>query len=229
MVGYETPSSRATAVRLPPASSSKRAMYARSSPPRSGGCRPRRDPRRRNAPARRQRARRPGQNDAPGIDRLSGRQDHRALDHVAQLAHVARAVRRPAGLACSAASRATRLAHARSRPAPRKCAAERRDVLAPLAQRRHAHVEHVEPVDRGPRGTRPALDLAGQLPVGRGDDAHVDLTIARRRPAGGTSLSSSTRSSFACSRQRHARRSRRGTASRRRPPRTARASAPWRR
>ena len=55
---------------------------------------------------------------------------------------------------------------------------------------------------RGPRGTLPALDLALEVAVGRGDDAHVDLLVALAADAAGTRCSCSTRSSLACDRQR---------------------------
>ncbi len=55
---------------------------------------------------------------------------------------------------------------------------EGQDVLAAIAQRRHADVEHVQAVVEV-QAKAAALDLLGQLLVCRGDDAHVDGQIAR--------------------------------------------------
>ena len=54
---------------------------------------------------------------------------------------------------------------------------EQRDVLAPLAQRRHVHREHREPV-KEIRAKPAALHLAREVAVGRGDHAHVDAVHA---------------------------------------------------
>ena len=54
---------------------------------------------------------------------------------------------------------------------------EQRDVLAPLAQRRHVQREHGQAVvEVGAEAT--ALDLAGEVAVGGGDHPHVDVVRA---------------------------------------------------
>ena len=106
-----------------------------------------------------------------------GREDDRALDHVAQLAHVAGVVvgeQQPLGLGRELGGR---LAHAGGE-ARQEVRRQRQDVLAALAQRRHADVEDVEAVVEV-EAERAALDLVGQVLVGRRDDAHVDREIAR--------------------------------------------------
>jgi hypothetical protein len=71
-------------------------------------------------------------------------QDQQPLDRVAQLAHVARPVElRSRCIASSSIPWNGSPSCARARPGS---AHEQRDVLAPLAQRRHAQRHHVEPV-----------------------------------------------------------------------------------
>ena len=50
---------------------------------------------------------------------------------------------------------------------------EQRHVVLALAQRRHAHAHHGEPVVEI-LAERAAIDLAHEVAIGRGDDAHVD-------------------------------------------------------
>ena len=100
------------------------------------------------------------------------------------------------------------------RPAARKWREQALDVLPALAQRRRVHADDVQPVEAGPRGTALAHPRL-QVLVSRRDDAHVDpdrqcdrrpgRTRRRRAPAADGSAARP-----AC------RRSRRGTACRRR-------------
>ena len=84
---------------------------------------------------------------AAGGRRVRGPEDHRALDRVAQLAHVARPR--------VALEHRGRLRRQLQRPAGGRDGGERQetagqgqDVLPALAQRRHAHLDHVQPVEQ---------------------------------------------------------------------------------
>ena len=86
------------------------------------------------------------------------REDHGALDQVLQLADVARPVVARQRLHRLGRDRLDRLLHP-PRELLREVAHQHRDVLAPLAQRRHVDREDVEPVEEVLRGTsarRPA-------------------------------------------------------------------------
>ena len=122
------------------------------------------------------------EHDALRVDRLADRQDHRALDQVSQLAHVARVV---VGAQDALGLRAT------ARGAACSCARRsmRQEVRASgrMSSRRSrsggsAEVEHVEAVVEV-EAEGAALDLAGEVLVGRGDDAHVDRQVARAAEA----------------------------------------------
>jgi hypothetical protein len=104
-----------------------------------------------------------------------GSQAGRALDHVMQLAHVAGKSRRVRASMASGAMRVTRRPSARAWCST-KCAAKI-DVLAPLAQR-GLDPEDVQPEERSSRSA--GLDLGGEVTVGGGDDADIDLHLARR-------------------------------------------------
>ena len=107
-----------------------------------------------------------------GQDELgAGREDERALQEVLELADVpgplVRLERAPHVL-----RHPRRAAVHRRRVAGEEVGRERPDVLAPVAQRRQLHREHREPVvEVGPEGA--ARDHLLEVPVGRGDDAHV--------------------------------------------------------
>ena len=148
-------------------------------------------------------------------------EDRRALDRVAQLAHVA-------GPAIATASAPRPPSTARA-PGARAAGGEERqeaprqaqDVLGPLAQRRHADLDDVEPVEQILAEVA-GLDVGLDVAVGGGDDADV----------GGARLASRRRARTACPAESAAawpaarpasRRSRRGTACRRRRRRRARA------
>jgi hypothetical protein len=70
-----------------------------------------------------------------------------------------------------------RLAHPVGEPG-QEVPGERHDVLAPVAQRRDADVEHVEAVVEV-EAERAARHLVRELLVRGGDDAHVDGEVAR--------------------------------------------------
>ena len=55
---------------------------------------------------------------------------------------------------------------------------EQRDVLAPIAQRRHGERKHVEPVEQI-AAEAPLPHFLVQIAVGGGDDAHVDVDRPR--------------------------------------------------
>ena len=55
---------------------------------------------------------------------------------------------------------------------------QQRDVVAPLAQRRQLHRNHVEPVEQI-LAERAVRDHPVEIGVGRGDDPHVDLDGVR--------------------------------------------------
>ena len=102
------------------------------------------------------------------------RERARALDDVAQLAHVAG----PRVVAQALELLARDLELLAARELPREVLDEQRDVVGPLAQRRHVHAHDGEPVveilAEALRG-----DLGAQVAVRRGDDAHGDLAVAR--------------------------------------------------
>ncbi len=89
----------------------------------------------------------------------------------------------PGQSCCSSAMRCGRRdlrRHRAGRPgeAAQEGARQRQDVLAPLAQRRHPHLHHVETVEEI-LAEAPRLDVGLEVPVGGGDDAHVAVTGAR--------------------------------------------------
>ena len=150
-----------------------------------------------DAPAGAAPERRPADDDARGLDDVARRQDHRALDQVAQLAHVAGVVVGDAGCARSRARSARAGLRMRAAKTRQEVRRERQDVLAPVAQRRHADVEHVEPVVEV-EAEGAALDLVGEILVGRGDDAARSTVRSRVPPRRRKVISSSTLSSLAC-------------------------------
>ena len=108
---------------------------------------------------------------------------HGRLQHRAQLAHVA-----GPGVFCTAAATPPRVS--RTRPAvldaqpAQEVLHQRRDVLGVVAQRRHPD-GGCAAGRTGPGGSgRPRP--RGQVAVGGGDDAHVDLDLRRRRPPAGS-------------------------------------------
>ena len=108
-------------------------------------------------------------------------QDDRALDDVAQLAHVSRP-----GIALQLADGllGNRLDGLPERPGElvHEFPRERRDVLDPFAQRRHDDGEDVEPVEQI-LAERLVLDGFFEIAVGGGDDPHVDLDRLRAAEA----------------------------------------------
>ena len=115
------------------------------------------------------------------VDDLGRRHDDQPLDGVLQLADVA------------LPARALQVLERRRREAlrpPVVVAAEqvgevldqRRDVLAAIAQRRHADRDHAE-AEVEILAERALLDLLLEVLVGRGDDADVDLDRPRRSEA----------------------------------------------
>ena len=124
--------------------------------------------------------------------------------------------------------RAARLAHARRRSARRKCARQRQDVLAPLAQRRQRDGGTRPAGSRGPSGSGPrstSRSRSGWSRRRRARRPGASRVPPRRRnvarPRGPQQLGLQCRPA--------SRRSRRGTACRRRPPRTGPRFWPWRR
>ena len=108
-----------------------------------------------------------------------GAQDHRALDHVAQLAHVAGPVVPLQPLHVPAGDALDRLVHGGAELLHRR-PDQQRDVLAALAQRRHADREDGEAVEEVP-AEAPRLDLGPEVAVGGGDDP--DVGVQRPRAA----------------------------------------------
>ena len=149
---------------------------------------PARDPRMRQA-------------DGVGVDLGPIRQQHRTLDRVAQLAHVAGprvgcgcGRRRPRG---EPDARPPELARELARGSARRAAA--------MSSRRSrsggsAIVDHVRGGSRGPRGTRPRAIARLEVAVRGGDDAHVDADRLACRRRARTRAPASTRRSFACGR-----------------------------
>ena len=116
------------------------------------------------------------------LQHLVPREDHRALDDVLQLAHVARP---------RVARRARPAPRARARDAPAaSCSRSARgEVLGQqrMSSRRSrsggtAIGDARSAGSRGPRGSAPAHAPRAQVAVGGGDDAHVDRRAAARRP-----------------------------------------------
>ena len=86
--------------------------------------------------------------------------------------------------------------------------------------------DHREPVVEVLAEACPSLTSAREVAVGRRDDAHVDARVLALPPTRRTSRVSSDAQQLRLQRRAAARRSRRGTACRRRPPRRARARSP---
>ena len=103
------------------------------------------------------------------------RQRHRALDHVLELADVAREAVRHQPIHHLVAGPLDRLAEL-ARILLDEVIDEQRDVLAPLVQRRHRDLDHVQPVVEI-LAEAPGRHLVLQAPVRRADDAHVDALI----------------------------------------------------
>ena len=158
------PSRRAAAALLPPARSRAAWMRSRSKTSRS---KPSSSTSRRGsgrAPERRRDVlladlvrRRPGSARARGRSRARARS------------------RASAGRASRSPGRRRRASRRGARARREEPLDERRDVLAPLAQRRHVDREDVEPVEEVLRGTRRPRTACGEVAVGGRDDAHVDL------------------------------------------------------
>ena len=153
-------------------------------------------------------------------DGLARRHDHQPLDHVAQLADVAGpAVAAAAPVAAPASNRFGRRPYSRASSAM-KCSREQRDVAGALAQRRHEDRDDVEP-EVEILAEPAAADLGRSDPCwsrpGRGRRrARRPCRRPARRPAPAARAGPWPASSGSC------RRSRRGTACRRRPARTCR-------
>ena len=115
------------------------------------------------------------------VEQRSARKNRRALDDVLELAHVARPVVARRALEKRRRDARERLAEL----APglgEEVADEQRDVLAPLAQRRHGHREDVEPiVEIGPELA--GRGAAAQVAVRRSDQPHVGAQRARAADA----------------------------------------------
>jgi hypothetical protein len=99
------------------------------------------------------------------IDRLLAGQQRGALQHVAQLAHIAR----PAVID----QRAFAVA-GETLAGTEEGARDRQDVVAPFGQRRQGQLDHRQPVEQVLAEAAFAHAVA-QRHVGRGDDAHVGL------------------------------------------------------
>ena len=111
------------------------------------------------------------------IDHRAAGQHHRALDGIAQLAHVARPVvglERPHGLVRQPLDGAL-LDLGEVGDEPRR---QRGDILGPVAQRWHLHAKDVEPVVEV-AAQSPFVHRALRIAVGRGEDAEVgELLLA---------------------------------------------------
>ena len=79
----------------------------------------------------------------------------------------------------------------------RTALADRRQVLAALAQRRHADLDHVQPVVQV-LAEAAGLHLGAEVLVRGADDAHVDRLFRVTAPTGRTDRSWIARSSFDC-------------------------------
>src|SRR5437870_806059 len=111
-------------------------------------------------------------------DDLSPREDHRALDDVLELAHVARPVVLGEPFQCFFADR-RRLRRRAVTVLREEVLDERRDVLLAFAQRRHVDVDDVESV-KEVVAELVLLDLLLEVLVRRAHDADVDLDRKRR-------------------------------------------------
>ncbi|HEU4404828.1 MAG TPA: hypothetical protein VFS43_06010 [Polyangiaceae bacterium] len=116
------------------------------------------------------------------VDQLAVGHDRRALGLVLQLADVARPPVPPQRLERPRAEAAHGLAQL-ARLGGEEGLREQRDVVAPLAQRRHVELDHVEPVVQV-FAEAAGRDLGHEVLVGGRDDAHVDP----RRPLGAQRL-----------------------------------------
>ena len=121
-------------------------------------------------------------------DARARRQNEQTLDRVAQLAHVARPLELRQSLDGLRRDRARRHALA-IRQHVDEVRDERRNVLAPLAQRRHVDRHDVQPIEQI-LAKAPFGDLRLEILVRRREHAHVDLdrlrcrrSASRRRPA----------------------------------------------
>ena len=160
------------------------------------------------------------------LDHLALAQRHRPLHDVGELADVARVGvggEEPLGLGREAHQR---LAELRGE-ALEEVAEEQRDVLAPLAQGRHADLDDVEAVVEV-LAEAARLHLLAEVAVGGGDDARRRRRCRRCRRRGGSSAPGGPAGASPAPAA-AARRPRRGRASPCRPPRRGRASARWRR
>ena len=103
------------------------------------------------------------------LDHVGRRKRHGAFDEPLEFADVAGPV-----VGEQRVGRGGRQAHRPPRPvAFQKIPRELEDVVAPLAQRRHADVDAGQPVEQ----IRPELspfDKAGEAPIGRGNDPEID-------------------------------------------------------
>ena len=114
-------------------------------------------------------------------DRIAANHHDGALDHVLELAHVARPV--PAAKLLLRCGRQLRRIHAVvARVALDEMPRQREDVLDALAQGLHVQREHVEAVVEV-LAEASARDLGGEVAVGRGQHAHVDLERGRAADA----------------------------------------------
>ena len=98
--------------------------------------------------------------------------DHRPLNHVLQLAHIARPRIRPQVIERPLVDAPDRLARL-PRVAIDEVLDQQRDVVGPLAKRRHRDGKHVQPVEEI-AAERARLDRRLQVAVRGGDHAHVD-------------------------------------------------------
>ena len=104
-------------------------------------------------------------------------EDHRALDHVLHLAHVAGPAVVDQRVDRALAEAGDRLAVLLARPL-HEPVHQQRDVVAPVAQGRHADREDVE-AEIEVLAERAVAHRVAQVDVGGGDDAHVDLAHPR--------------------------------------------------
>ena len=157
-------------------------------------------------------------------DLAAGRGDREPPRRVHELAHVAGPGEgdEPAARAPRSATSARR--QARARQSRGSAPSRLRDVARPLAQRRARGCGSRSGGAAGPRGTA-LLHERVEVLVRRRDHAHVDARPARCRRRGRTRLPPA-RAAAAPAARRSCRRSRRGTACRRRPARSARGAWP---
>src|SRR5262245_15966892 len=109
------------------------------------------------------------------IDDIAGRAEQRLLDHVAQLANVARPTMVPNAI--NGASREANLRPPIAATMQRqKVAGEKLSIAMPATKRRHVDGDNAQPeIEIGPElaGTHQFL----QRPIGRGDKPHVDFSV----------------------------------------------------